>query len=952
MARLTDYRRKRDFERTPEPSGRETTSEPGRGFIIQKHKARRLHYDLRLELDGVLLSWAVPKGPSLDPGERRLAVRVEDHPIEYASFEGVIPEGEYGGGTVMLWDRGSWEPEGDPREGLRQGKLHFRLRGEKLSGGWVLARMGGKRATDKDWLLIKARDEEADPSRDIEAERPESVATGRELDDIADAAEGVWSGAAGRTGKRHSKSGTTEGFEQVRVGGLDGEVVLRVKAKPRGAFKTDEARTRDGDAGHDGMEKTAGAQGHHSPAEREPERERRPLSGQGPAAPGKSPGGRAEADVASRARPGLPDFAALPGARPGPMPAKPQPQLAMLVDAPPVGRDWLHEIKLDGYRLLLLLEAGKPRFMTRGGEDWTHRFPDLARAAIRLPLARAVLDGEAVVIDEQGRSDFQAMQNMLKGLGSGRLVMYLFDMLHAEGVDLTGCGLETRKEALRAVLHAAGPSALRFSEHIAGKGAAVLENACRLGLEGIVSKRADAPYEPRRAPTWLKVKCVQRQEVVIAGWTDPKGTRAGFGALLAGVRDERGRLTYVGKIGTGYDGQTLGELSARLAGLGAEASPFTSTRGIKHPAETHWVRPELVAEVEFAGWTRDGIMRHPSFMGLREDKRPDEVVRETPAKAPGRQPSRSRRGAVRRSPAKSVARVTHPDKLLYPDTGLTKGGLADYYREVAWLMLPHVADRPLSLVRCPDGLEKGCFFQRHPAGALPAGTRGVRVPQGKDGKGERTWLSVADLDGLVGLVQAGVLEIHAWGARNEDLERPDILVLDLDPGEGVEPARTVAAALDLRDTLAGLGLASFVKATGGKGFHVVAPLSRRPGWDELREFARAVSEDLAARRPGEYVTMATKSRRPGRIFIDWLRNARGASSVAPYSTRARPGAPVAAPLEWPELTPDLTPDAFDVQSMLRRVAGLRADPWQGFFDLRQGLMPTMWRQLGRKRPRT
>lgn len=951
MARLSQYWRKRDFRRTPEPSGRDATPEPGRRFVIQKHKARRLHYDLRLELDGVLLSWAVPKGPSLDPSERRLAARVEDHPIEYGGFEGIIPRGEYGGGTVMIWDRGTWEPEGEPHEGLRLGKLHFRLRGEKLSGGWILVRMGGskrdKHDDGKDWLLIKARDEQAAQGRDIEVEQPESVASGRSLERIASSAERVWSGA-----------GEAAPVE-VRI--------RRNRPGPVGRKARVASGSKPGQAGPSDKPPETGSRGPGASGFRLVDSDAPDVRPIGHGLPGQE-GGRESANrkmVGSQAEtlpraPGLPDFPALRGARPGPMPAQPRPQMAMLVDVPPVGRrqgDWLHEIKHDGYRLLLVIEHGKARLVTRSGQDWTHRFPELARAASALPLTQAVLDGEAVVLDEHGRSDFQALQNALKGLGSGTLAMFLFDLLHAEGHDLTGCRLIERKEALREVLGAAGPSVLRFSDHIAGQGAAVLENACRLGLEGIVSKRADALYEPRRAPSWLKVKCGQRQEVVVGGWTDPKGARSGFGALLVGVRDEQGRLTYAGKIGTGFDARTLGELSARLAGLAVDEPPFSSTRGMGRLGEAHWVRPELVAEVEFAGWTRAGIMRQPSFKGLREDKPASEVVREIPAKVPGR-PDGTRAADARRKPARAGARLTSPGKLIVPDTGLTKAGLADYYREVAWLMLPHVADRPLSLVRCPGGLDEGCFYQRHPAGGLPPGVRGVLVPEVADAKGgkgqggrtERTWLSVADLDGLMALVQIGALEIHAWGARCDELERPDRLVLDLDPGQGVEPARVAAAAHGLRELLDGLGLTGFVKATGGKGFHVVVPLSRKPGWDELREFSRAVSEEMSVRHAGEFVTVATKSRRSGRIFIDWLRNARGASSIAPYSTRARPGAPVAAPLEWSELTPDLAPDAFDVEGMRRRVAGLRSDPWQGFFDLRQGLTAAMWRRLGRRRP--
>lgn len=926
MARLSEYWRKRDFSRTPEPSGRGPEPESGRRFVVHKHKARRLHYDLRLELDGVLLSWAVPRGPSLDPGQRRLAVRVEDHPVEYGSFEGVIPQGEYGGGTVMLWDLGDWEPEGDPHEGLRQGKLHFRLKGKKLSGGWILARMGGKRAKGNEWLLMKARDEQADSRLDIEAERPESAATGRTLAQIASSADRVWSGASERAPGTdfpqalHASRQNGDETRGVTIATLGGEVRARIS----------------GDAGPVPPMAVVSAD---TPPSSLPAQVQMPS---------EDISVESETVDTSRA-PSLPDFAAIAGARPAPMPEQVRPQLAMLVDEPPAGDRWLHEIKFDGYRLLLVIDNGRARLMTRGGQDWTHRFPELTRAAAGLPLRRAVLDGEAVVLDERGRPDFQALQNVLKELNGGTLALYLFDMPYVEGQDLSGCALGKRKEALRAVLGALDQtsSPLRFSDHLVGQGALVLESACQMGLEGIVSKRADALYEPRRAPTWLKSKCGQRQEVVVGGWTDPKGQRTGFGALLVGVHDRHGRLIYAGKVGTGYDTKILGELSTRLASLAADKTPIADAHRVGSLAGMHWVRPELVAEVDFAGWTREGIMRHPSFKGLREDKPPTEVVREVPMESKIDKPVRGQRAPAKTGRGKGTAKLTHPRKVLVPYTGLTKGSLAGYYRKVAGLMLPHVAGRPLSLVRCPGGLGEGCFFQRHPAGGVPPGVQGVRVPEKG---GERTWLSVADLDGLLALVQLGVLEIHCWGARNEDLERPDRLVFDLDPGEGVEQARLTAAVLELREFLEGLGLTGFAKATGGKGFHVVLPLQRRSGWQELREFARAVAEELAMRKPGEFVSVAGKARRGGRVYIDWLRNARGASSIAPYSTRARPGAPVAVPLTWEELAAGLAPDSFDIQAVRRRAASLQTDPWEGFFALRQGLNASMWRALGRKRP--
>ena len=862
--RLREYRRKRDFSVTPEPGGKEPARGKGNSFVIQKHAATRLHYDFRLELDGVLLSWAVPKGPSLDPAEKRLAMRTEDHPVEYGSFEGVIPEGEYGGGTVLLWDQGTWNPLGDPRKGLAKGKLEFTLDGRKLHGRWTLVKIRGRQSRDADkaWLLIKGRGEYARSAGDYDVTeaRPESVATGRGLDEIAQQRDRVW---------RSNKP-----------------------AKP----------TRR-------------------------------------AAPARAP--RAV------------DIAGLPGVRPAALPAFVEPQLATLVTAPPEGDEWLHEMKFDGYRVLCRIEGGSARLLSRKGLDWSARLPGVASAAARLGVRSAMLDGEVAVVLPNGVTSFNALQNALGGAGGGELVYFVFDLLHLDGNDLTGVPLERRKEVLRALLDT--PSArptLRYSDHVAGNGAAFLRHACRMALEGVVSKRRDARYESGRGRSWLKAKCIQEQEFVVGGFTDPEGRRSGIGALLLGVYDDDGKLVYVGKVGTGFTSRMAVELRRRLDALRTATCPFE-----KRPpgaAHAHWGRPELVGEVEFTEWTPDGRLRHPSWKGLREDKPAREIVRERPAgtragprprsgkdAAGGRAKPVVARASTRRA-GKTAAgtaevagvRITHPDRVLYPAQGITKLRLAQFYESIAEWILPHLRGRPTSLVRCPEGLAKECFYQKHVGVWAPAALRRVRIRE-KRKVGE--YLIVEDLPGLVGLVQIGILEIHTWNATAERLEEPDRLVFDLDPGDGVPWGDVVAAARTLRSLLREIKLESFLKTTGGKGLHLVVPIDRGPGWDDCLAFARAVAEHLARESPRSFTAGAAKSERRGRIYVDYLRNLRGATAVAAYSTRARAGAPVSTPLSWDELGPRLRSDHFTVSNLGRRLATLRHDPWKDYSRTRQAL---------------
>jgi bifunctional non-homologous end joining protein LigD len=800
IASLDAYRKKRNFAATSEPRGHARGT--SRLYIVQKHAASRLHFDFRLELDGTLKSWAVPKGPSIKPGSKRLAVHVEDHPVEYGSFEGVIPEGEYGGGTVMLWDRGTWEPIGDAKAGYRAGKLKFRLRGKRLKGLWSLVRMSGAAADGgKNWLLIKDRDDAAGTVEPIDRDKV-SVVSGRSMDAIRRDRKRIW----------------------------------------------------------------------------------------------RSDGGE---DLTA-------DPAELPGARRGRVSAEFKPQLATFSKEVPRGDEWLHEVKLDGYRILAFMAGKRVRLMSRNGKDWTARFPEIAKALAKLPVGHGVLDGEVVALRSDGVSDFQMLQNVLKSKDRSSLAYYVFDIPFYAGHDLRAVPLIERKALLSSLLARVGTGPVRFNDHVRGRGPDVLAQARKLDLEGIVSKRADAAYQSKRAPSWLKVKVSNRQELIIVGWTEPQGSRRGFGSLLLGHHDDAGRLVYSGKVGTGFDQALLRALSARLKQLHVAKPPLAVAPPAAEVRGAHWVRPTLVAEIEFLEWTADGRLRHPAFLGLREDKEPSEVVRE----------SRTSRTAP--SPSRSSVRLTHPDRVLWPEEKLTKQGLADYYEQVAELALPHLVDRPLAIVRCPNGRTKPCFFQKHAS------------------RGKREHLSLHDLDGLMALVQMGALEIHPWGAREKRTDRPDRLIFDLDPGPGVPWRNVVATALALRERLGADRITSFVRTSGGKGLHVVAPLTPRATWSELRTFSRGIAEEFVRRNPGNFVATAAKSARTKRIFIDWHRNGEGATAVAPYSTRARPGAPVAAPLAWSELAKVRSGDAIRVRDMKRRLAKA-GDPWAGFFDLHQTL---------------
>ncbi|WP_061934828.1 DNA ligase D [Aureimonas sp. AU22] len=830
---LQSYRQKRDFSRTKEPEDGGTLGERLR-FVVQKHDARRLHYDFRIEWEGVLKSWAVTRGPSLDPADKRLAVRVEDHPLDYGTFEGTIPAGEYGGGTVMLWDRGWWEPEGEPSEGLERGSLKMKLHGEKMHGRWALVRMKGReRSGRENWLLIKERDEEAKPGEDILA-LDRSVSTGRSLDEIT-------AGAPAR-GKARKTSSPAKG---------------RLGAKPsrrKRAAGTDE----------------------------------------------------------------------LPAFRPV--------QLALLTGAAPDGDDWLHEVKYDGYRVQIAIGAGTVRFSTRTGQDWTDRFASLKDAALALPCRSAVIDGEVVAFDAAGRADFSTLQRALSD--ATPLSCFCFDLLELDGNDLAGEPLIERKALLKTLLEAGGEGRLLYSEHVRGNGPAVYQGICRAGQEGIVSKRVDAGYVGARNGDWRKIKCTRRQEFVIGGWSPSDRPGRPFSSVLVGVR-EGDRLVYRGRVGSGFDAAALAELAKRFETLSV-AKPTFSELPKPVAKGARFVRPELVAEVDFAELTAEGQIRHGVFKGLRGDKPARDVVDERPAEDGSQEApavSDPKTGAIEVAGVK----VTHPGRVVYREGGVTKGDLARYYDHVAERMLVHARNRPLTLKRCPSGMARPCFFQKHVGEGFPEAMGTVELTE--SGGEPARYMSLRDASSVVSAVQMGALEFHIWGSRNDAIETPDRLVFDLDPDPSVDFQAVREAAELVRGALKALGLRSFPMVTGGKGIHVVAPLVPKAGFDDVARFAKGLALRIAASDPSHFVATMSKQKRRGKIFIDWLRNERGQTAVAPYSTRARAGAPVAMPVSWQELSSLTAANSFTPRDALERLT--EPDPWTGYDRARKPIGQSM-----------
>lgn len=840
---LKDYRAKRDFARTTEPSGAEKSARSGsteRGmFVVQKHDATRLHFDFRIELDGVLKSWAVTKGPSNNPADKRLAVRVEDHPVDYGDFEGTIPENEYGGGTVMLWDRGTWEPMGDPHEGIEKGDLKLRLFGERMKGEWVLVHMKGrdtKRRSGPDrenWLLIKHADSYARDKDTLTTRFTRSVASGRDFAAIA-----------------------------------------------KGAPATRETDVPDK------------AVWHSEPEKAKPAPRRRKVRASG-----------------------LPDYRS--------------PQLPTLVDTVPTGSDWLFELKYDGYRCLAAIDGDDVRLYTRNGKDWTEQFGALVEPFRELGLSGALLDGEICAFDAKGRTDFTTLKNTLSD--GGRLEFFAFDLLALEGKDWTGEPLTSRKTRLKSLL-AGNKGPIQYSEHVVGHGDKVLSAVCRDGHEGVIAKKADAPYRGERNRNWLKIKCIHRQEFVIGGCS-PSEKRNGFASLLVGTWDE-GKLTYRGRVGTGFDEDTLHEIGQALAARARKTSPFAEVpRLISRSAR--WVKPELVAEIAYTELTGDGILRHPSFIGLRTDKPATQVVIEKPAAAPEKSRDFGAAGVI--AAERLGVRLTSPDRVVYPGQGITKADLVGYYEAVADVMLPHVADRPLSLVRCPQGRAKACFFQKHDSGGFPPELKTLPIAE-KDG-GTANYLYFDDLAGLIAGTQMNTLEWHIWGSRRRDVEKPDRLVFDIDPDESLDFSAVRSAAADIRDRLADLGLKSFPLVSGGKGVHVIVPLVPRVAWPEVKAFCQGLARSMAEAEPDRFTANLSKARRKGRLFLDYLRNERGSTAICPWSVRSREGAPVATPVGWDELERLPRANGFSLAAAAERASG--PDPWAGAAKLRQSLTKAM-----------
>ena len=858
---LKTYRAKRRFGVTTEPKG-EMARRRGNAFVIQKHAARRLHYDLRLELDGVMKSWAVTRGPSLVPGEKRLAVQVEDHPIAYNKFEGTIPQGEYGGGTVMIWDRGHWQPENDPHKGLAKGHLAFTLEGEKLSGGWHLVRMHRRAGEKRDnWLLIKQHDETERSGRDMDIleEKPLSAVTGRTMDEIAKGPKKEW--RSNRSKADQPKIRPSKTAKKAPKRAHSAAIMLMHRTKNLSA---------EGD----------------------------PFAGVGHAT--------------------LPAFVA--------------PCLATLSSKAPDSGKWVHEIKFDGYRIQARLDRGKVKLLTRKGLNWTSKFPTVAAAIAKLPAKSALIDGEVVVEGDDGLSSFSLLQQDLKASRHDRMVLYGFDLMHLDGADLKSLPLVSRKDAL-AKLFKREPArgVLRLSESLTEAGSTLLRHACKMGLEGIVSKVADAPYRSGRGQDWIKTKCSDRQELVVAGVVPSTVDARAVGALVLGFY-ERDKLHYAGRTGTGFTHEIARSLFRKLKALETAKAPFETIpaeeRGARKPI---WVEPSMVVEVDFHGWTHGERVRQASFQGVREDKAAKDVVREKTIAVASRRESVKRSAPIKTNGA-SVAGVTltHPDRIYWDDAGITKRELADFYVQVWKWMRPHLVGRPIALLRCPEGASGQCFFQKHARAGIPTEHLHL-VPE----KGDKI-ISIDDLDGLIALVQGGVLEIHTRGTTIGDRESADRLVFDLDPGPGTGWKDVMAAARDVRDRLSALKLKSFLKTSGGKGLHVVLPIKSTP-WEEAKAFTKAIAEAMEADEPERYVSTATKAKRNKRIFVDYLRNSREATAVAPYSTRARPGAPVAVPIDWPELGSLKAANQYTVRNLIQRLSRQRKDPWAEIGRVKQSL---------------
>lgn len=868
---LGDYNRMRDFSATSEPAavkrrGRSKATEHALQFCIQKHDASHLHYDFRLELDGALKSWAVPKGPSLDPKVKRLAVHVEDHPLDYATFEGSIPEGHYGAGDVIVWDRGVWIPQEDPAKAYAKGKLKFELQGEKLSGLWNLVRthMPGKK---ENWFLIKHQDSAARPQDDYDvlSAEPNSVLSERTL------------------------------ISQPRLAAEQAKPVKKAPAKPRKA-----------------------------------------ASG------------------------------TLTGARKAKLPAQLKPQLATLVDSAPGGQ-WSYEIKFDGYRIMARIDHGEVQLFTRNGHDWTHKLPQQAQALAELRLESAWLDGEVVVTNEHGVPDFQALQNAFEAGRSGSIMFYLFDMPYLNGVDLREVPVEERRAALSTVLGGHEQPLLRFSEAFDETPDALLNSACQMQMEGLIGKRLGSPYVSRRSGDWIKLKCKHRQEFVVVGYTDPKGARSAFGALLLGLHDrDSGELRYAGKVGTGFNETTLKSILAQLKPLQVKKAAVVNPPSGFDAKGVHWLKPSLLAEVAFAEMTKDGSVRHAVFHGLRNDKPAKAITEErantvktsakaSPAKkaAPSKKAASSNKATSAKKAeaapsqlglASGKVRITHPDRVIDAVSGTTKMQLAEYYASVAEWILPQLKERPVALVRAPDGIAGELFFQKNAERlAIP----GITTLD-KDVTGQPVML-INNAEALIGAVQMSTVELHTWNATTVDLEKPDRFVLDLDPDPALPWKSMVEATALTLTVLDELGLKAFLKTSGGKGIHLVVPLTRKHGWDEVKDFSHAIVSHMAKLLPERFSAVSGPKNRVGRIFIDYLRNGLGATTICAYAARTREGLPVSVPLFREEVGEIKGGNQWNISNVHERLNEVGDAPWADMKKTRQSITAEMRKRVGMKK---
>ncbi|ROM67236.1 ATP-dependent DNA ligase [Pseudomonas brassicacearum] len=872
---LDDYNRMRDFAATPEPAAKRSRKSAKAAhalqFCIQKHDATRLHYDFRLELGGALKSWAVPKGPSLDPKVKRLAVHVEDHPLDYAKFEGSIPEGHYGAGDVIVWDRGVWIPQGDPFEAYEKGRLKFELQGEKLSGLWNLVRthMPGKQ---EQWFLIKHQDEAARPESDYDVvqEAPDSVLSDRTI-----------------VPKRRGKAATA-----------------KAAAKPV-----------------------------------------------------KSPEKAAKAKSTKKA-----SKTSLSGAVAGPIPETLKPELATLVDSAPDG-EWLYEIKFDGYRVMARIENGDVRLITRNGHDWTHKLPKQAEALAALGLESAWLDGEMVVANEQGVPDFQALQNAFDAGSSGKIAYYLFDLPYLNGMDLRKVPVEQRRTALAAVLEANEDPLLRFSDAFEETPEALLNSACQMQMEGLIGKRMGSAYVSRRSNDWIKLKCKNRQEFVVVGFSDPKGARSAFGALLLGLHDaDSGELRYAGKVGTGFNETTLKGIYQQLLPLERKKPAVVNPPTGYEAKGVHWLEPTLLAEVAFAEMTKEGSVRHAVFHGLRSDKPAKAITQEVakPVKKPAEKKKAPAKQEPEATPAKPKAkakpkagqasamdgkvRITHPERVIDASSGTTKLQLAEYYASVAEFILPELADRPVALVRAPDGIAGELFFQKNAERlAIPGITSLDKALTGQP------VMIINNAEALIGAVQMSTVELHTWNATSVDLDKPDRFVLDLDPDPALPWKSMVEATQLTLSVLDELGLKAFLKTSGGKGIHVVVPLTRKLGWDEVKGFSHAIVSHMAKLLPDRFSAVSGPKNRVGRIFIDYLRNGLGATTICAYAARTREGLPVSVPIFREEVAELKGANLWNVHNVHERLAEVGHEPWADLKKTRQSITADMRRRIGMKK---